>query len=159
MKTKLRFVTLGLALVGALATVVAQPAHAQTAMIETRAQTIAKADVNAIMADYAADPVLHWIGGPLAGEYKGTEAIQGVWTKFTTAQAPLTVKVANPHSMGADTLMADTTFTGGKGNAIPVLYSVKTEGGKIKEETWKVNAPAAAAPASAASPAASPKGY
>ncbi len=154
MKTNPRFLTLCLALVGALATLVAQPAHAQTAMIETRAQTIAKADVSAIMADYAADPVLHWIGGPLAGEYKGTEAIKGVWTKFTTAQAPLTVKVTNPHSMGADTLMADTVFTGGKGNNIPVLYSVKTEGGKIKEETWKVNAPApaAAAPAASASP-------
>ena len=73
------------------AVVATQPAQAQgPAMLDTRAQTIAKGDVTAIMADYAADPVLHWIGGPLAGEYKGADAIKGVWTKFTTAQAPLT---------------------------------------------------------------------
>lgn len=139
----------------------AQPSRADdtTKMIDTRAQTIAKGDVTAIMADYAAEPVLHWIGGPLAGEYKGADAIKAVWTKFTTAQAPLTVKVSNPHAMGADTLMADTAFTGAKGNAIPVLLTEKTEGGKIKEETWKVNAPAPATVAPAAATSSPAKSY
>ncbi len=139
-----------LALGAALA--LAHTASAQdTKMIDTRADTIAKGDVAAIMADYAPEPVLHWVGGPLAGEYKGADAIKGVWTKFTGMMAPLTVKTSNEHAMGADMLMADTAFTNKAGKTIMVVLSEKAEGGKIKEETWKVNPPAAApgAPAKA----------
>ena len=82
-----------------------------TKMIDTRAETIAKGDVAAIMADYAAEPTLHWIGGPLAGEYKGTDAIKGVWTKFTGMMAPLSVKTTGEHAMDKNTLMAETAFT------------------------------------------------
>lgn len=116
-----------------------------TKMIDTRAETIAKGDVAAIMADYADEPTLHWIGGPLAGEYKGTDAIRGVWTKFTGMMAPLSVKTTGEHAMGADTLMAETAFTNKAGKTIMVELTEKAEGGKIKEETWKVNAPAATA--------------
>ncbi len=116
-------------------------------MIDTRAETIAKGDVTAIMADYSAEPALHWIGGPLAGEYKGVDAIQGVWTKFTGMMAPLTVKTSGAHMMDSNTAMAEAAFTNKAGKTIMVELSEKAAGGKIKEETWKVNAPAAPAKA------------
>lgn len=126
----------------ATALLLAHAASAQDAMmIDTRAQTIAKGDVAGIMADYTSAPILHWVGGPLAGEYKGADAIKGVWTKFTGTMAPLTVKTSGEHAMGTDTLMADTAFTNKAGKTVMVVLTEKTEGGKIKEETWKVNAP------------------
>ena len=138
-----RITTTLLTLTAAL--LLAHAASAQdTKMIDTRADTIAKGDVAAIMADYASEPTLHWIGGPLAGEYKGEEAIKGVWTKFTGMMAPLTVKTSGEHAMGTDTLMADTAFTNKAGKTVMVVLTEKAEGGKIKEETWKVNAPAKA---------------
>ena len=127
--------------------VLAHAASAQdTRIIDTRAETIAKGDVAAIMADYAPEPVLHWVGGPLAGDYKGTEAIKGVWTKFTGMMVPLTVKTSGEHEMGTDTLMAETTFTNKAGKTVAVELTELVEDGKIKEETWKVQAPAAVAP-------------
>ena len=114
-----------------------------TKMIDARAETIAKGEVTAIMADYSAEPVLHWVGGPLAGEYRGADAIKGVWTKFTGMMAPLTVKTSGEHTMGADTLMAETAFTNKAGKTIMVELTEVTKDGKIREETWKVQPPAA----------------
>ena len=127
------------------ALLLARAASAQdTKMINTRAETIAKGDVAAIMADYTAEPVLRWVGGPLAGEYKGTDAIKGVWTKFTGMMAPLTVQTSGEHAMGKDTLMAEAAFTNKAGKTIAVELTEATKEDKIKEETWRVKAPAKA---------------
>ena len=77
-------------------------------------------------------------------EYKGADAIKGVWTKFTGTMAPLTVKTTGEHAMDKNTLMAETAFTNKAGKTIAVELTEMTKEGKIKEETWKVNAPAAA---------------
>ena len=56
--------------------------------------------------------------------------------------APLTVKTSGERAMGADTLMAETTFTNKAGKTVAVELTELVMDGKIKEETWKVKAPA-----------------
>ena len=111
--------------------------------LASRSQIIAKGEVAAVTSDYAPDAILHWIGGPLNGEYRGVESIRSVWTKFTGAQAPLTVKLSGEKESVAGskrTLSGNAEFTGAKGNMIPVEYSLTTEAGKITEETWRIAA-------------------
>jgi len=52
-----------------------------SAMAQKRWQAIARGLV--VMAGYGVNPVLHWVGGPLNGDYTGIEAINTVWSKFT----------------------------------------------------------------------------
>ncbi|APZ43950.1 nuclear transport factor 2 family protein [Acidihalobacter ferrooxydans] len=111
-------------------------------MQEARAHlhAIAKADVPAIMADYAPNAVFQWVGGPLDGNYEGTPAIQSVWRKFTHANGPIHVKIddmevaANPK--GA-TVTADVIFKGAK--PIPVRYVMTFRQGVLVNEIWQID--------------------
>jgi len=53
-----------------------------SAMAQKRWQAIARG-LGVVMAGYGVNPVLHWVGGPLNGDYTGIEAINTVWSKFT----------------------------------------------------------------------------
>ena len=50
---------------------------------------IASGDVAQVMRGYSDHAQFNWVGGPLDGTYAGTEAIRGVWDKFTKGQGPL----------------------------------------------------------------------
>jgi len=88
-----------------------------SAMAQKRWQAIARG-LGVVMAGYGVNPVLHWVGGPLNGDYTGIEAINTVWSKFTKAQAPLKVQVNNLQEIagpgGSQIVTADTTFSNGK---------------------------------------------
>jgi ketosteroid isomerase-like protein len=103
-------------------------------------QAIAAGDLDKIMANYGNDAQFQWVGGPLDGTYKGTEAIRGVWGKFAKANAPLNAKVeqltesANPKG---STITANVTFSGK--NTIKVRYVLTYRDGKLVNEVWQID--------------------
>lgn len=103
-------------------------------------QAIAAGDLDKIMANYSGKAVFQWIGGPLDGTYDGAEAISGVWTKFTKANAPLSASVeqlsesANPKG---STVTANVTFSGK--NTIKVRYVLTYRDGRLVNEVWQID--------------------
>lgn len=107
---------------------------------KTHFQAIAAGDLQVVMRGYADNARFEWIGGPLDGSYATTEAIRGVWTKFTGSQGPLKLSVdkieesANPK--GA-TVSANVQFEGKA--PIKVRYVLSYRDGKIVSETWQID--------------------
>lgn len=52
---------------------------------ERHLQAVAAGDLEILMADYADDAYMDWVGGPLDGRYHGKAAIREVWRKFIAA--------------------------------------------------------------------------
>lgn len=103
-------------------------------------EAIGKGAVDSILADYASDATLYWIGGPLDGVHAGKGKIETVWRKFTGAQGPLKVQVsdiaehANPKG---STISANVKFVG-KGT-VPVHYVLTYHGGNLVSEIWQID--------------------
>jgi hypothetical protein len=123
-------------------------ASTPTTLAQSHWSAIAQGDLTLVMSQYSESPTLHWIGGPLAGEYQGKDKIQAVWQKFIKAQAPLQTTITNVKTTPGDgetrTVKALVTFNNGK-NKIPVDYTLvyKSVSGnyQITEETWKIVKP------------------
>ncbi|MHB8920848.1 MAG: nuclear transport factor 2 family protein [Halothiobacillus sp.] len=103
-------------------------------------QAIAAGDVAQIVATYAADANLYWIGGPLDGNYSGVDNITGVWQKFTKSQGAFKATIdhvqeaINPK--GA-TVTADVLFEGKQ--TVKVRYVMSYREGKLIAETWQID--------------------
>ncbi|NIX75860.1 nuclear transport factor 2 family protein [Microvirga terricola] len=125
-----------------LAALVATPALAGPAedLAKARIKSIAAGDLTTVTGAYAEGAALHWVGGPLNGNYAAPGAISGVWSKFFAAQGgqnatiAATSEAANP--AGA-TVTADVTFAGT--NKIKVRYVLVYRDGKLVTEIWQVN--------------------
>ncbi|CAB1368673.1 nuclear transport factor 2 family protein [Denitratisoma oestradiolicum] len=52
---------------------------------EAHLKAVAAGDVATLVADYAEDAQMDWVGGPLDGRYQGKAAIAEVWKKFVAA--------------------------------------------------------------------------
>lgn len=102
-------------------------------------KAIATGDVSSIMSQYAPDATFLWIGGPLDGSYRGTNAIRSVWEKFAHAVGKTTEKASdivvgtNPKGM---TVTANVEFVGK--TTIPVRYVLAYRDGKIAAEIWQI---------------------
>lgn len=48
-------------------------------------KAIAAGNLDTLVADYADDAYLDWVGGPLEGRYRGKAEIREVWKKFVAA--------------------------------------------------------------------------
>jgi len=116
-------------------------------------QAIAAGDVPALMRGYAEQAQFWWVGGALDGTYSSPEAIRGVWAKFTQAQGPLKLSVANleeaANPKGA-TVTANVVFEG-KG-PIRVRYVLTFREGRIVNEIWQIDPPKPSAPAAPSLP-------
>ena len=103
-------------------------------------KAIGQGQLEAVTAAYTETSTFQWIGGPLDGEYRGKAAIVEVWRKFTGAQGPLEVTVANvvenANPKGA-TVTADVRFTGKK--IIPVRYVLTYRGDHLVNEVWQID--------------------
>jgi hypothetical protein len=103
-------------------------------------QAIGSGDLTAVMSGSAANPQFNWVGGPLDGTYTSTDAIRGVWEKFTKSVGPLKVSVdkleesANPKG---STVSANVQFEGKA--PIKVRYVLTFREGKIVSETWQID--------------------
>jgi ketosteroid isomerase-like protein len=78
---------------------------------------IADGNAEAIASFYADDAEFRWIGGPLAGVYKGKSKIRAVWEKFSEAAGKL----------DHDVLQLSEN-TAGKGPSITATVKFKGEG-------------------------------
>lgn len=101
---------------------------------------IALSSVDGLMAAYAADARLEWIGGPLDGAYQGKDEIAGAWRRFAAARGAMSVDVAaydvaeNPKGR---TVIASVLYDNGK--AIPVRLITSYRGGLIVSEIWQID--------------------
>ncbi len=126
-----------LALIGAAGTAFAA---SPLSLAKAHFHDIAAGKVQATIAQYGADPVFEWVGGPLDGRYTGKPAIEAVWKKFAHAQGAMKLSVthmieaANP--AGA-TVTADVKFMGKK--TIPVRYVLTYRKGKLVDEIWQID--------------------
>ncbi|WP_439861964.1 nuclear transport factor 2 family protein [Pseudomonas sp. MBLB4136] len=102
-------------------------------------QAIARGDLSQLMAAYAADAQLNWVGGPLDGRYQGADNIGQLWQRFAKAQGPLQVgqtELQEAANAKGATVTADVRFTGKQ--PIDVRYVLTYRAGKIASETWQV---------------------
>ena len=106
----------------------------------THFQAIGSGDLSVVMRGYADNAQFNWVGGPLDGTYANSDAIRGVWEKFTKSQGPLKVSVdkleesANPKGT---TISANVQFEGKA--PIKVRYVLTFREGKIVSETWQID--------------------
>lgn len=102
-------------------------------------KAIADGKTDTLKRQYAQNARLEWVGGPLDGTYATTDEIDGVWSKFTTAQGKLNhsvedlKEVTNPKG---STVTARVQFAGKA--TINVLYILTYREGKIANETWQI---------------------
>lgn len=104
-------------------------------------KAVAAGDVEALMADYADDAHLEWVGDPLDGRYRGKAEILKVWKKFVAANdgKPRPVKLgeiepyANPK--GAS-LEAEAEY-GGK-TPVNVWHLLVYRDGVLSSEIWQI---------------------
>lgn len=103
-------------------------------------KAIASGQLDKLMGQYQNQATLYWIGGPLDGAYSGKDSLKEVWSKFSNAQGPLTVKVADlqesVNPKGA-TVTANVAFTGK--NAIKVRYVLVYRDNKLVNEIWQID--------------------
>lgn len=127
--------------IATLALAAATSAHAAPSDdARTHFQAIGSGDLSVVMRGYADQAQFNWIGGPLDGTYASSDAIRGVWEKFTKSQGPLKVSVdkleesANPKG---STVSANVQFEGKA--PIKVRYVLTFREGKIVSETWQID--------------------
>ena len=107
---------------------------------KTHFQAIGSGDLLIVMRGYADNAQFNWVGGPLDGTYASSDAIRGVWEKFTKSQGPLKVSVdkleesVNPKG---STVSANVQFEGKA--PIKVRYVLTFREGKIISETWQID--------------------
>lgn len=141
----------------AIAFVASAATAAPTDDARTHFQAIGTGDLSIVMRGYADNAQFNWVGGPLDGTYASSDAIRGVWEKFTKSQGPLKVSVdkleesANPKG---STVSANVQFEGKA--PIKVRYVLTFREGKIVNETWQIDpklatGPVALAPAATVS--------
>ncbi|HFK5653273.1 TPA: nuclear transport factor 2 family protein [Enterobacter cloacae] len=103
-------------------------------------KAIADGKTDTLKQQYAQNARLEWVGGPLDGTYTTTDAIDGVWRKFTTAQGTLNHNVedlkeaTNPKG---STVTARVQFAGKA--TLNVLYVLTYRESKIVNETWQID--------------------
>lgn len=102
---------------------------------------VANRDVQNLANEYANHAVIAWVGGPLNGTYKGLSAINGLWSKFASATAPMRFQVTSVSydlSKTHPTVREDVKLMAGK-KAIKVDSTLVYDKKKIMTEIWKVN--------------------
>lgn len=106
------------------AAAVAGPLDERKADVHLKA--IAAGNVEALMADYADDALLDWVGGPLDGRYRGKAEIREMWNKFVAAND------GQPRPVRTGKLSA-------RANQKGVAFEAEAEyGGKAPVKAWHV---------------------
>ena len=107
---------------------------------QARFNYIASGDINSVLTEYQDSATLQWLGGPLDGTYTGKEKLSMVWSKFSKAQGPMTVKIQNlvEHANPKGSTVTADVFFAGK-NTVPVHYVLSYRGGKLVNEIWQVS--------------------
>jgi hypothetical protein len=121
---------------------------------------ISGGNADTVASFYADKAEFHWVGGPLAGIYKGKGQIKGVWEKFGQAAGKLdykTLDLSESQNGPISTVTARVKFIGPK--EVPVKFVLMFKDGKIVNQIWQVDKGegyAAKVPEKAPAPAAKP---
>lgn len=113
-------------------------------------KAIAAGDVDTVMKAYGDEPSMDWIGGPLDGRYRGTEAVRELWKKFAAANdnqpRPLqrTSIVQNGNPKGVT--LTVTAEYGGK-TTVRTHQVLVYRDMKLVSEVWQIDPAAALTPA------------
>jgi ketosteroid isomerase-like protein len=100
---------------------------------------ISGGNAETITSFYADDAEFHWIGGPLAGVYKGKDKIKTVWEKFAKAAGELDHEVLQLSESANGKTSTVTALVKFKGEGeVPVKFIMVYKDGKIASEVWKV---------------------
>lgn len=83
---------------------------------------------------------LHWVGGPLDGQYTGADKLKEVWGKFTKAQGDqkATVAAIAESANRRDPRLLRMWRSPGK-NTVKVRYVMVYRDGKLGDEIWQVD--------------------
>jgi ketosteroid isomerase-like protein len=115
-------------------------AGADAVRAEAYFNAISGGNVDTITSFYADDAEFHWVGGPLAGVYKGKDKIKGVWDRFTKAAGDLdheVLQIAESANGKTSTVTARVKFKGE--GEVPVKFIMVYKDGKIASEVWQVD--------------------
>lgn len=121
-----------------------QPAFAgplDEAKAQAHLNAIAAGNLDALMADYAEDVYMDWVGGPLDGRYRGKAAIREVWQKFIAindgkprpAKFSKLESYANPKGIS---LEARAEYGGAK--PMKVWHLLVYRDGSLDTEIWQI---------------------
>lgn len=115
-------------------------AGADTVRAEAYFNAISGGNAETISSFYADDAEFHWVGGPLAGVYKGKDKIRGVWEKFSKAAGSLNheVQQLSESVNGKVTTVTARVKFKGEGE-VPVKFVMIYKDGKIASEVWQVD--------------------
>ena len=133
-----------LLLAAALACGVPAFAHAgklDEAKAKAHLEAIAAGKLDALMADYADDVYMDWIGGPLDGRYRGKAAVRAVWQKWIAANRgkPRTAKVSEIEAY-ANPAGASIEASAEYGGVTPVKvwHVLVYRDGALVTEIWQI---------------------
>jgi ketosteroid isomerase-like protein len=120
-------------------------AGADAVRAEAYFNAISGGNADTITSFYADDAEFHWIGGPLAGKYKGKDKIKGVWKKFSQAAGKLDHKVLQlSESANGKTSTVTARVMFKADSEVPVKFIMVYKDGKIASEVWQVDRSGAA---------------
>ena len=118
----------------------------------THWNNIALRDIDSLNGEYTSDVTLHWIGGPLNGNYLTVTQVLDVWTQFFNSWERIWYYTENLNSSQSGnnvtisaivywTLTADM-------NLVPsykeiktnykIIYNIESDTPRIVEETWQI---------------------
>lgn len=106
---------------------------------------IAGGNPETITSFYADNAEFHWIGGPLAGVYKGKKEIRQLWEKFTKSAGDIkhdVLELSESLNGKVSTVTARVNLIGPK--EVPVKFIMMFQEGKIVSEIWQVDKPVTA---------------
>ncbi|MEP7298903.1 MAG: nuclear transport factor 2 family protein [Burkholderiales bacterium] len=117
---------------------------------EAHLKAVAAGNVDTLMSAYGDEPYLDWIGGPLDGRYRGSEAIRDLWKKFAAAndnqprtmQRTVITQSGNPKGV---TLTANAEYVGK--TTVRVHHVLVYRDTRLVSEIWQIDPAAALTPA------------
>jgi ketosteroid isomerase-like protein len=118
------------------------PVYAGVGAVRAEAyfNAISWGNADTITSFYADDAEFHWVGGPLAGVYKGKDKIRGVWDRFTKAAGDINHQVMqlSESANGKTSTVTASVMFRGEGE-VPVKFIMVYKDGKIASEVWQVD--------------------
>jgi ketosteroid isomerase-like protein len=124
--------------------VVSLPAAAgklDEAHAKAHVEAVAAGDLEAVMRDYPKGAFMEWVGGPLDGQYRGTEAIRAVWKKFFAANEgkprPARFGELESYSSAKGASIEITAEYGGK-TPLKVWHVLVYRDGALVAEIWQI---------------------
>lgn len=104
-------------------------------------KAIAAGNVETLMADYAEDAYMDWVGGPLDGRYHGKTEIREVWQKFVAANdgqpRPARVRKLSGYGNPKGVSLESEAEYGGK-TPLKAWHVLVYRDGMLTTEIWQI---------------------